>query len=156
MINNHRFVRIYKKYFAMIYRICIVRLRCSDMAYDAVQDVFLKYMEKSDSFITEEHTKAWLIRAAINQCNNILNNKWNRDKVTIADDYIHELYTNEEDVGRYVEVQDALSSLSTEQQMICYLHIFEGYSLKDIAKIIGVNYSTLRNKYCEIKVSLRD
>lgn len=54
------------KYSNTLYKICIVMLCSEQDAQDAVQDTFVRYMEKQPEFAEEEHEKAWLIQVASN------------------------------------------------------------------------------------------
>ena len=59
---------VFEKYGEMLYKICIVMLKKTYDAEDAVQDVLIKYMTKNLKFESVEHEKAWLIRVAMNLC----------------------------------------------------------------------------------------
>ena len=51
--------RIFDEYGEMIYKICIVMLKNTYDAEDAVQDILIKYMVKKPAFDTTEYEKAW-------------------------------------------------------------------------------------------------
>ena len=49
-------------YADMLFRICFVMLKNENDAEDAVQNTFLKYINKAPEFESPEHEKAWLLR----------------------------------------------------------------------------------------------
>lgn len=54
-------------------------------AEDAVQDVFIKLLEKNVHFESAEHEKAWFTRVTINVCKNKLRMFWNRNTCSLHD-----------------------------------------------------------------------
>ncbi|MCI6379491.1 MULTISPECIES: RNA polymerase sigma factor [Faecalicoccus] len=60
------------KYVNLITRICFLYLKNEADTQDVLQSVFLKYLKHDKPFESEEHEKAWFIRASINACKDIL------------------------------------------------------------------------------------
>lgn len=72
MNDSDRIRQSVEKYGDMLYRICLVMLKNSADAEDAVQSVFMKLFMKVPQFESDEHEKAWLIRVATNKCRDML------------------------------------------------------------------------------------
>ena len=51
-----------------------VEIHCKDVT----EDVFVKVLTGSFSFESEEHEKAWLARATINQAKDVLKSAWRK------------------------------------------------------------------------------
>ena len=51
----------------------------------------------------------------------------------------------------YAEVYEAMMGLPKEHRVVLYLHYYEGYSLKEIAKMMKINPSTLRSRMSRAK-----
>lgn len=68
-----------EKYGDMILRLSFSYLKNLADAEDAVQDVFIKLLEKNVHFESAEHEKAWFTRVTINVCKNKLRMFWNRN-----------------------------------------------------------------------------
>ena len=49
-------------YADMLFRICFVMLKNENDAEDAVQNTFLKYINKAPEFESPEHEEPWLIK----------------------------------------------------------------------------------------------
>ena len=119
-----------------LYRICLVSLGNSADAEDAVQDTFLKYIQKAPSFESGEHEKAWLIRVAVNTCKDII--KCRRPQVDI--DTVQHSVQEQGDS----EVMAALMSLPEKFRTVLVLHCVEGYSVNETAKMIGKTPSAVK------------
>ena len=63
--------KIVEKYFDMIYKLALSQAKDSYVAEDVTADVFLKYIESSKAFKSEEHIKAWLVRVTINRVKSV-------------------------------------------------------------------------------------
>ena len=119
-----------------LYRICLVSLGNSADAEDAVQDTFLKYIQKAPAFESGEHEKAWLIRVAVNTCKDII--KCRRPQVDI--DTVQHSVQEQGDS----EVMAALMSLPEKFRTVLVLHCVEGYSVNETAKMIGKTPSAVK------------
>ena len=101
---------------------------------DAIQDVFLKVIDKNIRFDSKEHEKAWFIVAIRNVCKNMLKRKWNQE---IELDF---------DVSRDEHEDNAIElimELPDEYKLPIYLFYYEGYSCKEIARIMDVPENTV-------------
>lgn len=125
-----------EEYGSMLYRICLVSLGSSADAEDAVQDTFLKYIQKAPAFESGEHEKAWLIRVAVNTCKDML--RLRRPQVDF--DSIQN-YTKEPESG---DVMAALMSLPEKFRTVLVLHYVEGYSVNETAQMIGKSPSAVK------------
>ena len=125
-----------ENYGNMLYRICLVSLGSPADAEDAVQDTFLKYIQKAPSFESGEHEKAWLIRVAVNTCKDIIRHR--RPQVDI--DTVQQSAPQ----GSSGEVMAALMSLPEKFRTVLVLHCVEGYSVNETAEITGISPSAVK------------
>ena len=72
---------LYARNVDAVYRICYVYLRSRADAEDAVQSVFLKYLQKRPAFRGPEHEQGWLLLTAKNVCRDMLRAWWRRQRV---------------------------------------------------------------------------
>ena len=75
-----------RKYTQTVGSVCVMRLQNWADAEDCFQNVFLKLYDKAPTFRDEEHLKAWLIRVAINNCNNLFRSKKHLSASPIPED----------------------------------------------------------------------
>lgn len=108
---------------------------------DVVEDIFMKLLEM-ETPKDVRCPRAWLFRLADNFVTDILRST-HRDE-----DYI-EAVPEEFDIEKVIldiEVKEALSQLDTLTQRIVYMHFWEGYSLKELAIELKLNYPNIRSR----------
>ena len=64
-------------YSETIYRIALMQVGHKEDAEDILQEVFLTYYRKKQSFNDEEHRKAWLIKVTLNCCKRTFSHRKN-------------------------------------------------------------------------------
>jgi RNA polymerase sigma-70 factor (ECF subfamily) len=69
---------LFERQHRRVYRIAMMMLNNASDAEDAVQNIFMKYIEKGIEFTDEEHEKAWFITVTKNYCKDQLKAYWNR------------------------------------------------------------------------------
>lgn len=120
-----------------LYRISLVILKNESDAEDAVQETFLKYLQKNPEFENAEHEKAWLTKVAVNKCRDML-----RMRKRNA-----ELKTEAEDNRNYTEISpiiEAMMSLPEKYRVVLQLHYIEDMKIDRIAKIINRTPSAVK------------
>lgn len=127
-----------KEYGDMVFRVCFVTLKNEADAQDAVQDTFIKYMQKAPRFENSEHEKAWLIRVATNRSRDMLKKRIRYAQVDVES--VKSLAPNEEAVC----VLEALVSLPEKYSVVITLHYIDGYKVNEIAEIIGKTPSAVK------------
>lgn len=110
-------------------------------AEDITQDVFLTFHAKSMNFDTDEHLKAWLLRVAINKCKNFRRSfRVSRTQSLENTDKLSTSYTMDTDES---EIRELLTNLPKKYSSVIYLYYYEGYTIKEIGKILGKNANTV-------------
>lgn len=130
---------IYERNVDRIYRLCFSYLKNKDDAFDAMQNTFIKMIQKDILFENEEHEKAWLIVTASNICKNVLVHWW-RKNVSIEE--WDSLITGQKQED--VEFLMVVLNLPVKYRIPVYLHYYEGYSSIEIGKMMGKNDATIR------------
>ena len=139
-----------EEYGDMLYMICLVMLRNTADAEDAVQDTFIRFMQKSPVFQGEEHEKAWLIKVASNVCKDMLRQ---RDKVTELDEAtINTIAASEDDT----HILEALMQIPEKFRIVLTLHYIEGYKVDEIAQIIKKTSSAVKMRLSKGRKLLED
>ena len=139
----------YDKYAAMLYRLCAVQLGNISDAEDVVQDVFVKYISALPVFNDEEHEKAWFIRVAINRCHDKRRSKFFRNTVPLES--ISELAAADEGSSALEE----LMRLPEKYRSPLVLHYVEGYSVKEIARIMELTEATVKVRLHRARAQLK-
>lgn len=140
-MNTQEIDEIFERYCDTVYRLAYSYLKNAADAEDVVQDVFVKRMQCSKKFRDEEHEKAWLLRVTINRAKDLLKSHWmtKRD----MEEKIYLGYDLEMDWEKK-EVLEQVLALPEKCKMAVYLHYFEGYTSKEIGKILHCTESAVR------------
>lgn len=133
----------------MVYRLALSRTKNSADAEDIFQEVFMRYMKSKDKITSEEHLKAWLIRATINCSKNLFSSAWYK-KTTALDEKIST------SMGEKSEVYYAVLELPKKYRTAIHLFYFEEMSIADISKVTGVNESTIKSQLSRARVMLKE
>lgn len=141
-----------EKHSNMIRRICMVHLKNYTDTEDVFQTVFLKYIQSSKAFESEEHEKAWFIRVTINACKDIFKSFFRTKTVPLEalDDYKGEL---EEEAN---DLLQTILALPEKYRQVIYLHFYEGYTAPEIGKILGKNTNTVYTLISRAKKLLKE
>lgn len=128
-----------------LYRAALAILGDPHEAEDAVQDAFLRFLERAPADL--ENPGAWLTRVLVNGCKSRLRLAWRR-------------------VGPLPETLPApgpeerqeleeLFSLPPEDRAVIHLHYYEGYSTGEIAQILSLRPGTVRSRLSRAREKLR-
>ncbi len=125
----------FKQFTDTVYRVALHNTVNSSDAEDVVQEVFIKLLESNKAFRDGEHLKAWLIRVTVNLCRDKLR-KANRETLV---ENAFAFKTGEEKP----DVIEAVKSLPENYRNTIYLHYYEGYTAKEIGKILDAKENTV-------------
>ena len=129
--------RILRDYGDMLYRLCLILLKCTQDAEDALQETLIKYCRKAPPFESREHEKAWLIRVATNQCRDLLRFRARHPLMEQAQE--RSLWEPESS-----GILEALTAVPEPYRIVLTLYYVEEYPVKEIAKIIGRTPSAVK------------
>ena len=127
------------KYSKTLVKLIFTYVKSLHEAEDIAQEVYLAYFEKSPSFESQEHEKAWLIRTAINKSKNYLKSGFFRSLNPIPEDLSY-LPKEEE------ELIEAVLNLDLKYRTPIHLYYYEGYSINEIAEILKEKPSTISTR----------
>jgi len=137
--------RIIDSYGNMLFRIALTTIGNASDAEDAVQETFIKYIDKNMSFESPEHEKAWLVRVLINKCRDVLRYR-SRHQETDIDELSEYLSTDESENDRAKNsgIFEALMQVPEKFRTIMVLHYVEEYCVKEIARMTHLTVSTVK------------
>ena len=141
--------RILQTYGDMLYRTAYVLLGNPHDVQDVLQEVLLRYMEKAPAFISYNHEKAWLLRVTSNCCKDCLRFRKRHSYIDL--EQIQERFPASEDGHLFQE----LYALPAKWKTVLVLHYFEGYSVKEIAEIIGLSESAVKKRLQRAREALK-
>lgn len=131
-----------------LYRAALAILGDAGEAEDAVQDTFLKYLEKRPAAEGPAHERNWLMRVLVNGCKNRLRSA--RRKRTVPLEEGMAVASPEE--RRELE---ELWSLPLKDRAVIHLYYYEGYRTAEIAQMLGEAEGTVRSRMSRARAKLR-
>lgn len=126
------------KHSNMVFRIAYSQTKNKADAEDVFQNVFMRLVRCNTKFESDEHLKAWLIRATINCGKNLLTSAWFKRTESLEDNII----TDEPELS---EVYDTVAQLPPKYRVAIHLHYYEDMSIADISKVLGKNENTVKS-----------
>ncbi len=130
-----------------LYRAALALLGDVHEAEDAVQDAFLKYLEKRPALAGEDHARAWLLRVTINGCKSRLRAPWRRRRVPMPD--LLPAAPEER------EALEEIYALPPRDRAAVHLFYYEGYKTAEIAAMTGEAEGTVRARLSRARKKLR-
>ena len=149
MDRSDRLETLVTKYESTLFRAALAILGDVPEAEDAVQDTFLRYLEKGPEFRDEGHERAWLLKVTANGCKSRLRAPWRRRTAPLLDAY--PAAAPEE--GTLLE---AMQALPARDRAVLHLYYYEGYSTGEIAAILGQRPGTVRSHLSRARDALRE
>lgn len=128
-----------------LYRAALSLLGDPQEAEDAVQDAFVRYLERAPEEL--ENPGAWLMRVLVNNCKSRLRLAWRR--VGPLPDTLPAPAMEER------EVLEELFALPPADRAVLHLYYYEGYTTDEIARITGRRPGTVRTRLSRAREKLR-
>ena len=128
-----------------LYRAALAILGDPHEAEDAVQDAFVRFLERAPEDL--ENPAAWLARVLVNGCKSRLRLAWRR--VGPLPDTLAAPGPEEQ------EELEELFSLPPEDRAVIHLHYYEGWSCDEIGRMLGLRPGTVRSRLARAREKLR-
>ena len=137
LTGNEYIKYILDTYSKMIVRLAFTYTKSLCDAEDIAQDVFVSLIEKNKTFENSEHEKAWLIRVTVNKSKNFVKSSWVKKTVPIDEAMTK---TSEE---KSDDILDEVLKMPEKYRTVIHLFYYEGYSINEIAEILGKSTGTI-------------
>ena len=135
----------------MMYHVAKTLLyRDADCA-DAIQETIVKAFSKLHTLKSDVYAKTWLTRILINECYTVMRKE---KKVVSLEDY--QMEERAAETKDYSELYEAISRLSEDARLSVTLYYMEGYSVREIAGILGVTESAVKNRLSRARAKLKN
>ena len=130
------------RYETKLYRTALAILGDAQEAEDAVQDTFLRYLEKAPVFSCPAQEAAWMTRVTVNRCISLLRSPWRRRMEPLPP----ELEARE---------LEELYRLPPQDRAAIHLYYYEGYSTGEMASILGMSPGSVRSRLARARAKLK-
>lgn len=150
----HSIEMLVEAYADLVFRVAYARLGSPCDAQDACQTVFLKllshqWQDKRHNRLRDgDHQKAWLIRTTITTCIDMQRDGW-RSRVEPVDEQFPAPQAEDpaevvEATAQAADLLNQVNSLTPACRTAIYLHYYEGYSPREIARLTKETPATVR------------
>lgn len=164
--NKADFERIVNRYLKRIFNFVLQLTRDKYAAEDIAQDVFVKVWKNISSFDSKKKFSTWLFAIAKNTTYDFLKKKktlpfsmFETDDGNILEYIEDETILHSQELLKNIDnakvVKKLLSELPVQTQTILLLHHTQGFSLEEIAEILGSSPNTLKSRYRRTILHLR-
>lgn len=110
-------------------------------AEDVLQDAMVQLICRAPDFESPEHTRAWLLRVAINLCKNRLRAPWKRWAPLPEDS---------------LALFQAVGALPVRYREVVHLFYYEDLTTAEIAALLGEREEAVRKRLSRARAQLRD
>lgn len=146
---NERFDEIYYLYSKDVYKLIYSYLLNISDTEDILQKTFMKlYKNKKILLLSNEEIKKWLFRVSINNTKDLLKSSWKKLTLRLENE------TNSYELNENRTI-DMLKSIPKDYRIPLYLYYYEGYKIKEIAKIMKKSESAIKMNLSRGKDKLR-
>ena len=136
-----------------LYRVAKSILHNDEDCADAIQNAILKAWQKRHALQKKESFKTWLTRIVINECYKIIKES---QRYIPMDEYPGWDILAADGIREESVVFAELMKLDEKYRMPIVLHDIEGYSVKEISKILHLTETNVRNRLSRGKAALRE
>lgn len=147
------FGELYGEYMKELYRFALYTLKNEADAQDAVQSAALIAFRKIGELRNEMSFKSWFFKILYNECRKTVLSASRKNELLYDD-----MSVIEGELPDFSEGKDLLSLidlLSDEDKAIIILSVFEDYTSKEIAEILGIKAGTVRSRLSRLLTALR-
>ena len=142
-VTKEAFEGLINDYKSNMYRLALGILQNQYDAEDAVSETVVDAFASIGRLRQAEAFKGWIFRILYNKCKDKLREYTKKD-VELPEDYRE--VPAEEKVEDGAVMRALFFELGEEERMIISMHLFAGYTSKEIAKLLGLNENTVRSK----------
>lgn len=152
-MSEAEFERLIGLYSGTVYRTAYCRTGNAADAEDIMQEAFLRLYTSKLIFENDEHIKAWLIRTAANLGKNLIKSGWYRLSEPIT-------AQTEERPAKETEIPEEgilplIMKLKPKNRLALYMHYYEGYSVREIASVLGEKESAVTSRLLRARKQLK-
>lgn len=135
------FSELYETIYKDLYRFALYTLKNPTDAEDVVSDTVMDAYSQISKLRKEESFKSWIFKILSNKCKQHF-----KEQSFPLDENLHFPESTTHTIEMNVMIRQEFFSLSDEERLIISMHLFAGYTSREIAVILHMNENTVRSK----------
>lgn len=139
---------LFQRYKDPVYRLALSMTGSPADAEDVCQTVFLRLLEKQPE-LEPEREKAWLLQVAANECRSLWRRLRRRPTVPLEEVLDLAAPRGEPLLRRVME-------LPRKDQAVLYLHYYEGFSTREVGKLLHISQSAVTTRLLRARKKLKE
>ncbi len=156
--NNRKIQEmLYRRYAKAMYNLCLIYESDRDNAKDILQEAFIKIFRNINNFDGKGSLQGWMKRIVTNTAIDHYRKNYNEAQFIPFENIIHP-FSNEVSVSTVLNTKDIISQvnrLPNGARMIFQLFAIEGYSHKEISKLLNISIGTSKSQINRAKQLLQ-
>lgn len=143
--NREEFQELYLRYAEKIYRYFRYRTNSKELTEDLVSSVFIKAMDKLDTYNPEYAFSTWIFSLA----RNTLIDYWRSEHLNIEfDERIEQLPGQDlkQVLENKISVEQLMARVGSEEQILLKLRFLDDLTFEEMAEITGKSAGALRTR----------
>jgi RNA polymerase sigma-70 factor (ECF subfamily) len=149
---------LYDAFAVTVYTLARRMLASRTLAEDVLQETFLEVIRKIGSYRGDAEFGFWIKRVAINKCLMHLRSSWVARRVDAEDIELYAVGSRGHGGDDQIALERALAALSDTARAVVWLHDVEGYTHREIGKMMGrtasFSKSQLARAHDRLRISL--
>lgn len=141
----------YRQYGPMVLRRCRFILKDEDRALEAMQDVFVRLLEKRRK-LKHSYPSSLLYRIATNVCLNIIRSE--KKRFVDGDDMLHTI-ASRDGIENRIEAEEMIERIFQNEKEstrdMAFMHYVDGLTLQEVADEAGLSVSGVRKRLRTLK-----
>lgn len=155
--DRHSQELLYRKYAGKMYGICLSYTGDREEAQDILQEGFVKVFRNIKSYSSQGSFEGWIRKIIVNTAIDYLRGRKQGDEfIEMENIYDHTDYHNVLDDLALSDILDQIKNLPRGARMVFNLYAVEGYSHKEIARILNINEGTSKSQFNRARSILTD
>jgi len=146
--------KIYRKFHKPAFNVAVRVCNCRELAQEVTQEAFISAFKRIQQFRGDSPFWGWLRRVIVNHAISALR-KAPRHEAIEFEDYMASSNGDQDGMGRCMDLEQALGTLSDEDRIVVWLHDVEGYKHREIAQMVGKTESYSKTRLNRARAKLR-
>jgi len=146
--------RIYRRFQKPAFNVAVRICQCRETAQEVVQEAFITAFSKLRQFRGDAPFWGWMKRVVVNHAISHIRRQPQAPHVEY-EDFLGGADGEQEAIGRAMDLESALATLSDEDRAVVWLYDVEGYRHEEIADLFGKTESFSKTRLSRARARLR-